>query len=99
GEGRGCRDNDDDVDLQPNHLGCKFSKPLCAALRIPTLYNDVLPLNVSEFAETLEQRVIKCLISVCDKRDPPTLARLLRARRERPRSCRAAKQADELPPS
>jgi hypothetical protein len=70
----GRRDNDDHVDFQLDHLRRKFLKSLDAALCIAALNNEVLPLGVSELPQALEQRVIKLLISVGDKSDPPNFA-------------------------
>ncbi len=57
-----------------NHLRRKFLKALDAALCIAALNDEVLSLRVPELPQALEQRVIKFLISVGDKPDPPNFA-------------------------
>src|SRR5262249_46034918 len=87
------------VSLESNHLGCKFMESLCPALRISAFNDGVLPLFVPEFPEALKQCLINVLLCLCDEGDPPQLARLLRARRERPRDRRAAECGQQFPPS
>src|SRR5215510_11279476 len=67
-------------------------------LRVTALNNEVSALHVSEFAETLEQRRVKYLVSVRDKPNPPDLARLLGARTKWTSSYRATHQRYELAP-
>jgi hypothetical protein len=81
-----CHDNDC-VDFETNHVRSKILKSLGMALGIPAFDNEILSLSVPAFAETLEQVIIKSLISVCDKPDAPDFARLLRVRNERPSCC------------
>src|SRR5882762_8753357 len=99
GEGGGRRDNNDDVDFQPNHLRRKLLESLGMTLCIPAFNNEVLPLRVSEFPQTLEQRIVKFLISVRDKPDPPDFSRLLCACDERPSGQPAAEKGNEIAPS
>jgi hypothetical protein len=74
GEGCGCCDHYYDIGLQPNHFSRKVLKPFRVAFCIPAFDNEVLPLHVAQFAQTLEQSIIKTLISVGDKPKPPSLA-------------------------
>src|SRR5262245_1210433 len=96
GKRRGCRDHDDYVDIQSNHLGRKLLEALSLASCIPAFNDEVAALLVAVFTQALEQRVIKTFMSVGDKSHPPNFARLLRVRRERPRHCHTAEQRDEL---
>ena len=85
--------------LSSNHLGCKLLEPLWPALRIPAFNNDVLPLDVPEFPEVIEQwLLINDRGYVCNESDPPCLARVLRARRERPRRCRTTDKRNKIAP-
>jgi hypothetical protein len=83
--------------FQSNHLGRELLKSLDVALCIPSLNNQVLPLRVAELPETLEQRVIKFLIPVRDKPDPPNFT--LCMCHERPSRYPAAKKGNEIAPS
>src|ERR1051326_199393 len=89
------RYHDDDVGLERDHLPSKLLEPLRAAFCVTALINYVLSLHVAQLAQTLEQRVVKTLVSVCDEAKAPNLAWLLRARRDWPRR-RAAEQHDEV---
>src|SRR5262249_18556417 len=75
-----------------------FVESFCAALRIPAVNDDVVSLHVTKLPELVEQHVIMFQLFVCNEANPPHLARLLRARCERPRDRRAADQRDELAP-
>jgi hypothetical protein len=90
------RDDDDEVDVQSNHLRREFLKPLRAALCIAPLNDEVLSLHIAKFAEAFEQRAIKFLISVRDKPDPPNFARLLCTCTERPGSGRSPDETNEF---
>jgi hypothetical protein len=58
---------------------------------VPALNGEIAALGVPEFLETFEQRVIKPLVSACDKPYPPNFVRALRQRTyERPSSRAAA---------
>src|SRR4029450_3072865 len=60
------------------------------------LDNDVLALNVAEFPQAFEQRVVHSLVSECDKPNQPLLPDSWRLPCERPRGRRAAEQRDEI---
>src|SRR5262249_39875618 len=94
--GCGSRVHYDQIGFKPNHLGRKFVESFCAALRIPALNDDVVSLHVTKLPELVEQHVIMFKPFVCDEANPPHLARLLPARRERPCSRRATEQRDEV---
>jgi hypothetical protein len=97
GKSGGRCDNNDRVNLQPNHLRGEILKSLGVTLCIPALDNEVLPLCVPKFTETLEQGIVKLLIPVRDKPDPPDFARLLRTRNKR-QSCYPSEYGKEYAP-
>ena len=77
--GLGCWRCDyyDDVDIQSNHLVRKFLEAIRLPLCIAALDDEVPALFVPEFAEPLEQGLIKLFVFVCNKPDPPNFVRLL----------------------
>src|SRR5215831_19149840 len=72
------------------------------SLRRAKIYRDVTALDPAEFTQALHKSGDPLPSSsgrwTAQKRDGRQLSRLLRARRERPRSRRAAEQRDELAP-
>ena len=54
----GINGSDDDVDLEPDEIGCEVRQAILSALRISVLNADVLSLNPSEITETLPE----CLV-------------------------------------
>ena len=83
---------DDDVDLEPNQLGCQAGQPLVSALRPPVLDDDVPALDVAEIAKpcrngldaALEAPARKRLRSRSDRPSPPAAPRRRAARRAAP---------------
>jgi len=91
---------DDQVHLGTNQFGRQSGEPLVAPLGPAVLDVDSGALDITKVA----QAQAKCLEPQGERRwgrhskesDPRHLARLLRARRERPRGGRASEQRDEL---
>src|SRR5262245_25427040 len=84
----------DDVDFEPDQLGCDLREPLAASLPPPYLDRDVAAVDPTEFAQALHERG-KQLAALrrrgcAQEPNGRQLARLLCARRERPRRRRAA---------
>src|SRR5262249_59349656 len=102
-----CRDHrgsrgDNEIDLQPDQLGCDLGEGFGASLRPADLDRDGMALDPAEFAQSLHKGVKPwSSISKCwraqetDGRWPPPL---LCARRERPGGRRPAEQRYELAP-
>ena len=88
----GCH-RDNDIDLEPDELGRGFCVALIAALCPAILNRKVATVDPSEFTEPLHKSgnplVLDRRVGRTQESDGRRLARLLRARRERPR-CRAA---------
>ena len=104
-----CRDGscgpprNDDIDLEPDELGRNLAKPLAASLR-PAIFNrDATSFDPTEFAQSLHksggQWALGRRCSRAQEPDARQLPRLLRARGERPRDCRAAECGQQFPPS
>jgi len=93
-------DRHDDVDLKSNQLRGKPGKPIELLFRRTELEEKILPFNITGFAQCFAQLCPKGMdVSIAyDERTNSIDLRLLRASRERPRSCRAAEQRDELAP-
>ena len=92
---------DNDIDLEPNELGRDLGEALAASLRPAILDRDGATLDPAEFAQPLHKGGDPL---ARDRRrgraqepDGRQLRRLLRTRRERPCSRRAAEERDELP--
>jgi len=97
--GNGASDRDNGIDVATDKLGCDLRIALGAALRPAILNCDGLALDPAEFTHSGHEcsRPWGEGRSICAQ-EPygRQLSRLLRARRERPRGCRAAQQRDEL---
>src|SRR5262249_46155105 len=95
---RGCR-RDDDIYLQPDEFGRSLGEALVPSVRPPILDGDGAALNPAKIAQSTHEAgdalAVERTRVGTQKPDGWQLARLLRARRERPRDCRAAKQRDE----
>src|SRR5262249_39464421 len=101
-----CREHcashrDNNIDFEPDELSCDLSEAFWASLRPANLDPDSATIDPTEFAQPLCER--GDLLALDRSRARPQEAdgrqlRLLRARRERPRSRRAAQQPDELAP-
>src|SRR5262249_46144716 len=104
-----CRENywgcicDNDIDFKSDELGSELGGPIAASLRPAILDDEVATLGPAEFAQPLQKSSDPTALG-CGHRyraqepDGGQLARLLRARRERPRGCGAAEQRDEGAP-
>src|SRR5262249_42427488 len=92
-----------DIDLEPDELGGDLGEAFAASLRPAILDRDVAAFDPADFVQPLHQGGDR----LADHRrrgpakepDSWQLRRLLRARRERPGSRRAAEQRDERAPS
>src|SRR5438093_741581 len=92
---------DNNIDVEPNELGCHFRIALAAPLRIPVLDRNIATFGPTEFAQALHKCSDPLTLSrrpgraqVSDGRE---LGGLLRPRRERPRRS-AAEQRYEIAP-
>ena len=98
GLARSRRDND--IDFEPDELGRDLGEALAASLRPAILDRDGAALDPAEFAQPLHKSGDPWALGRrrgrAQEPDGRQLARLLRARRERPRRRRAAEQGDEL---
>ena len=63
---------------------------------ISPLYDEILPLNIAEFAKTREQWVVELLVAMGDETNPPNPGGLLGAQNVGPSQDRAANQCDEI---
>src|SRR5262249_37555706 len=90
-----------DIDLSPDEFGDGLGKALAKSLPISVFYRDGLAFGPAEFAEPLNKSGDPMTIgrfgAGSQDSDDGHLARLLRVRRERPRSS-AANERDELAP-
>src|SRR6516165_10321825 len=90
---------DDDIDLEPDELGRDLGDTLLASLGPAVLDRDGTALDPTEFAQSLHERGDPLAggraRALAHEPDSLQFPRLLRARRERPRGCRAAEQRDE----
>src|SRR5262245_35478492 len=90
---------DDYIDLETDQFCSRILEPLNISNSKPAFNEDVLSLNPTEIPQLLKEGVIsgygrsKSEITYLSR-----LQRLLRARRERPRGCRAAEQRNEIAP-
>src|SRR5262245_63366674 len=91
---------ENDIDLEPDQFGGDLGEALAAALRPANLNRDVATFHPTEFAQTLHECGEPLALDQgrggAQESDGRQLAGLLRARRERPRSRRAAEQRDEV---
>src|SRR6266511_3195908 len=100
-----ARECEDRVGSQRNQLPCERLRPLGARRGVPIIDADIIALGPSESFESLaESRKARLHFRIAFRAahqyaDPPHALALLRARRERPRGCSAAKKRDELAPS
>src|SRR5262249_8753653 len=105
-----CRENywgcicDNDIDFKSDELGSELGGPIAASLRPAILDDEVATLGPAEVAQPLQKSSDPTALG-CGHRyraqepDGGQLARLLRARCERPPCCRAAQCEYELSPS
>jgi hypothetical protein len=90
----GREPSDDDIDFEADQLGGQFGKPVEASIRRSKLKSNVLPLHIPQIVQPLPKHPPKLLrIDIAnDQGGNGRHLRLLRARRERPRGCRAAEK-------
>jgi hypothetical protein len=93
---------ENDIDFQPDELGCELGEALAASLRPAIFDRDGASFDPAEFAQSLHksgsQLALRGRRSRTQKPDSRQLARLLRVRRERPRGRCSGEQRDELAP-
>jgi hypothetical protein len=93
---------DNDINLEPDDLGCDLGKALGVSLGPPILDCDRATLDPAEFTQPPHECVDPCALArrraAAEESDGRQFGRLLRARHERPRGRRAAKQRHELAP-
>src|SRR5262245_14226925 len=92
-------DRDNDVDLESNQLRGKPGKSIELLFRRTELEEKILAFNIPGFAQCFTQLRPKGLdicIAYEERTNSIDLRLLLRPRRERPRSRRAAHERDEL---
>src|SRR6516162_9450202 len=89
---------DNHIDLERDQLGRQRRITGVVAFGPAIGELDILSLAPAEFAQALSEAVEWLERSRGENADLPHLSALLRARRERPQSDRAAKQRDESPP-
>ena len=90
---------EDHRDLAPDELSGKLRQSLCAAVGRAVLDRHVLALDEAlRLSPCGTQRANAGAYRARGRGNRPPARRLLRARRERPRGRRAAKQRDELAP-
>src|SRR5262245_60809369 len=92
----------DNADATADEVGHERRQAVVFAVQPMVLHRHVLALYVAGFGEAFTERA--CMARGAIERPTADKAdhrhrRLLRARRERPRGCRAAKKRDELAPS
>src|SRR5262249_61484770 len=94
---------ENDIDLEPDKLGRDLGIILGASLPPAILDGDCAALAPAELAQPLHERggpcALACRRTAPEESDRRQLARLLRARCERPCGYAAAEQRDELAPS
>src|SRR5262249_46460582 len=94
-----CSIGDNDIDLEPDELCRNLGEALAASLRPTILDLDVATLVPAEFMQLLHKRghplSLKQRRARAQEPNGRQLCRLLRARRERPHSRRAAENRDE----
>src|SRR5215472_292766 len=88
----------DDVDIRPQQLADERGYGFDIIAVMAKLIGDVAPFDVTEVVHPADEFLAEWIVvrgSRPDEPDTRRLARLLRARRQRPR-CRAAEQSEEL---
>ena len=97
---RGDVERHDHVDLEPDQLGRELRKSIQLSFRGAKLECNVLPFHIAKFTQSFPKLLLERL-RVCGsdvERAYSSHLGLLRARRERPRSGRAANKRDEFAP-
>src|SRR5262249_50547061 len=89
----------DDIDLRPQQIADQRGYRFDIIPIMAKLVGDVAPFDITEVAHPAREFLAEWIVVRGSRPDVPDtrrLARLLRARRERPSRCRAAEQRDEL---
>src|SRR5262249_20631258 len=95
-EGGGCSPGHDQIHGQRDQFCGKVGVAFLTALRETIFDDQVLTLDVAEFSQPAPKALDRPQLQIGHQPDALHPHRLLRARRERPRSCRAAEERDEL---
>jgi hypothetical protein len=91
---------DHDVDPQPHELARDFGNQLISSLYKTPLDDEIPALDIAQLTHSLQKAGKWALVhgngprSACDEPDAPNLARLLRARGERPHGNSTAEKRD-----
>src|SRR5262249_27819178 len=100
GKGGGRAPSHDDVDIAANETGSDVGNLLQRTLRPTTGDGKTLPLDVTTLAQSITECAEHCGRRNCGGKktnaDLFVVLALLRARRDRPRGCRAADKRDEF---
>src|SRR5262249_4298965 len=89
----------DDIDLRPQQIADQRGYRFDIIPIMAKLVGDVAPFDITEVAHPAREFLAEWIVVRGSRPDVPDtrrLARLLRARRQRPSRCRAAEQRDEL---
>src|SRR6516225_7008432 len=89
----------DDIDLRPQQIADQRGYRFDIITIMAKLVGDVAPFDITEVAHPAHEFLAEWIVVWGSRPDVPDtrrLARLLRARRKRPRNRRAAKQRDEF---
>jgi hypothetical protein len=90
----GREPSDDYIDFETDQLGGQLGKPIEMSLRRSKLKSNVLPLDITQIAQSLPElppKLFRTYIANNQRADGRHL-RLLRPRRERPGDSRAAER-------
>src|SRR5262245_17342504 len=91
---------DDHIDLLPHKLRCQVRQPLILSARVAGVHDEVRTLDIAKGTHPLPEPFVivgvACGRAREEKSNPPHLACLLRARRDRPRRRSATEHRDEL---
>src|SRR6266511_4211003 len=91
----------DEIDLRPQQIADQRGYRFDIITIMAKLVGDVAPFDITEVAHPAHEFLAEWIVvrgSLPDVPDTRRLARLLRARRERPSDRRAAEESDELAP-
>src|SRR5215831_6520299 len=94
--------NYDDIDLRPKQVADQRGYRVDIITIMAKLVGDVAPFDITEVAHPAHEFLAEWIVvrgSRADVPDTRSLPRLLRARRERPRSRRSAECGQQFPPS
>src|SRR5215470_3601953 len=101
GADRSGAEDYDDIDLRPQQIADQRGYRFNIITIMAKLVGDVAPLDITEVAHPAHEFLAEWIVARGSRPDVPNtrrLARLLRARRERPCGYTAADKYDEFPP-